>query len=134
MSEFRKTTKSPVRTIFLSVLTGFIAFTLLTSLISIIMLNIHIENKYLYLLNYIILSLCILFSAMITANKSINKRLLNGFITGIILISIILLVYLSFNKYISFSLIIKSFILKLLFFKNTKLYWHFYYNIINDYL
>lgn len=103
MSEFRKTTKSPVRTIFLSVLTGFIAFTLLTSLISIIMLNIHIENKYLYLLNYIISSLCILFSAMITANKSINKRLLNGFITGIILISIILLVYLSFNKYI-FSL------------------------------
>lgn len=103
MSEFRKTTKSPVRTIFLSVLTGFIAFTLLTSLISIIMLNIHIENKYLYLLNYIISSLSILFSAMITANKSINKRLLNGFITGIILISIILLVYLSFNKYI-FSL------------------------------
>lgn len=103
MSEFKKTTKKPVTNLLISVMTGIIVFIFLSSLSSIIMLNVNIEKNYLFLLNYFISALSIFVSALISAHKSTNKKLINGFITGIILIILFLLIYLSFNKY-SFSL------------------------------
>lgn len=100
MSEFKTTMKKPVINCVLSIVAGLIVFILLTSSASVIMLNVNIDSKYLFLVNYVISAVSVFVSGLISAHKSIEKKLIKGLLSGIILLVVFLFVFLLFNKYI----------------------------------